>query len=397
MRLALALLLMVLAPLAAAAERDLSPELAAQLMRILGDDEAEVAETLARLKALAERRQRSRELHFIVRERAALLIQEEQTDTAREELEATLAGQPEDYAPSLRYLLGQVHLLDDRPELAVDNLRLWAEHAEEPDPSGLFLLGYGYTRLERFAEAVEAIERAIAEAKTQRPQWVEVLAYAYTELGNTDRAVELLKALVASNPGEARWWRQLATVYLLIEDLDSGTAGYAIAAELEALTLQDARRLAQLFGYLGTPVDGAQLLAAVLEEQPDDYAAIATRYEDRMLLAELELLARNFEAAITALENAAALSADGEPQMLMGQLYLQRELYEEAGVSLGEASGAYGENAPALLHYLLAITHLNLGELDAAERAIFAFQDDDTLGARAAPLQAYLQNERRQR
>lgn len=397
MRLALSLVLMLTVAVSHAAERPISPELAGQLMRILGDEDAEVEETLAKLKALAERRRRSKELHFIIKERAALLMQEKQMETARQELEAALEGQPDEYAPALRFLLGQVYLLDDQPALAVEHLTLWAEHEETPYSSGLFLLGYAYTRLERFQEAVEVIERAIAEAKKVRSQWIEVLAYAYAELGNTERAVELLKSLVASNPGEARWWRQLATVYLLLEDLESGTAGYTIAAELESLTLQDARRLAQLFGYLGIPADGAKLLQTVLERQPEDYADSSRRYEDRMLLAELQLLARDFQAAISTLEAAGELSVDGEPMMLTGQLYLQRELYEQAAVSLQLADSAYGEGAPALLHYLLAITHINLDELDAAERAIRLFQDDKTYGPRAAPLLEYLSSARQNR
>ena len=121
-------------PAAGAEEEAMDPLLARQLMRIMTDADGDVAQMLTGLAELAQRKRRPKDLKFVMRERAALLIQEEQLDVAREELQATLAGQPEEYAPALRYLLGQIFLLQDDPEAALGPLQTWARFSPDADP-----------------------------------------------------------------------------------------------------------------------------------------------------------------------------------------------------------------------------------------------------------------------
>jgi len=371
----------------AATQDPMDPLLARQLMHVMTEAEGDVSQMLTGLAELAERKRRPDDLKFIIRERAALLIQEEQLTVARTELQATLAGQPEEYAPALRYLLGQIYLLEGDAKAAIEPLETWARYAQEPDPAGLFVLAYALVQLERFDAAATRLESIIANASIVRPQWIEVLAYVYAQLGRTDQAIALLNGLVAEQPDKARWWRQLATVYLIIENVPRGTAGFTIASELTDMEFADARRLAQLFGFLGLPADGAELLQQAIADSPDPVS-----YEDQMLLAELWIVAREFDAAIAALQSASLIATDGEPQMVMGQLYLQRERYEPAQEALTAATTAYAEQAPPLVYYLLAVAQLNAGDLAAAEIAIQVFSEDPEFSRRAASLRDYIRS-----
>ena len=371
----------------AASPKPITPELASQLMRIMTDADGDTAQMLAELDALAKRKRRPDDLKFIIRERAALLIQEDQLDVAERELLATLDGQDEDFAPALRYLLGQIHLLEGDAEAALPYLESWARYAEAPDPGGLFVLAYSYVQAERYADAAELLENIRRDATVVRPQWIEVLAYVYTQMGQTDRAIDLLESLVADHPENQRWWRQLATVFLIIDDVPNGTAGFTVATQLEEMDLNDAKRLAQLFGYLNMPADGAVVL-----QQAMDRSKETVSFEDRMLLAELWIVAREFEQSVVALEAASLIADDGEPQMVMGQLYLQRERFDEARQALAAAVAAYSEEAPALSYYLLAVAELNAGDINAAEAAITAFETDPDYGRRAQPLRDYIRS-----
>ena len=369
-----------------AAGQAMSPELSSRLTRIMERSSDDPDRALAELKALAERRRGPKDLRFIMAQRAALLLQENQLETATEELRNTLAGQPPDYAPELRLRLGQVLLMQDDVEGALAHLLEWSRYAADPAPAGVFLLGYTYLRLEQFDAAVLQLEKAVAEATKPPAAWLEVLAYAYIRTERTAEAVDLLETLIARRPGEARWWRQLASIYLLIEDMQGGAAGLAVAAELvKDGDFADARRLARLFGYIGMPADGALLLQATLADPEAD-----SSFDDQMLLAEMWILARDFEAAIDALRDAAFNSPDGEPYLLMAQLYVQREQYGESRVALRDALAAYGEQAPSKVYYLLAIAELNLDALDAAEVAINALESDPEFAQRAVNLRRSL-------
>ena len=374
-------------PASAASQATMDPLLARQLMRIMTEADGNVSEMLTGLAELAERKSRPNDLKFIIRERAALLIQEQQLAVARTELQATLAGQPEDYAPALHYLLGQIYLLEGDASAALEPLELWARYTPEADPAGLFVLAYALVQLEHFEAAATRLESLIADATIVRPQWIEVLAHVYAQLDRTDQAISLLNGLVAEHPDNARWWRQLATVYLIIENVPRGTAGFTIATELVDMEFADARRLAQLFGYLGMPADGGELLQQAIADSSEPIS-----YEDQMLLAELWIVARELDAAIAALQAASLIATDGEPHMVMGQLYLQRERYEPAQEALTAATTAYAEQAPPLVYYLLAVAQLNAGDLAAAEIAIQAFSEDPEFSRRAASLRDYIRS-----
>jgi tetratricopeptide (TPR) repeat protein len=206
-------------------------------------------------------------------------------------------------------------------------------------------------------------------------------------MGQTDRAIDLLESLVADHPENERWWRQLATVFLIIDDVPNGTAGFTVATQLDEMDPNDAKRLAQLFGYLDMPADGAVVL-----QQAMGRSAEAVSFEDRMLLAELWIVAREFEQAVATLEAASLIADDGEPQMVIGQLYLQRERFDDARQALAAAVVAYSEEAPALSYYLLAVAEINAGDITAAEAAITAFETDPDYGRRAQPLRDYIRS-----
>lgn len=371
----------------AAAQQALSPQLAERLNRILKRADEDAAWTLQQLADLARRRRNDpQDLRFILRQRGALLMQEDQLDTAANELTEALDRHGVDYAPELRFLLGQVLLLMDDAENALAQLNIWAEHAEPPDPAGLFLMGYSYVRLERFEAAADVLEQAIATASTPRTQWIEILAYAYTRLDRSDEALQLLEDLITRHPQEARWWRQLASIYLLLEDVPRGAAGLAVAAEIEALSFADSRNLAQLFAHLNMPADGAYLLDAALQQRDE-----ASSHDELMLLAELWILAREFDAAVDVLGQAAEVGEDGEALLMLGHLYLQRENYPRAFTSLDAAISAYGEQTPPQAFYLLAVVSINLEDFDAAQRALVRLDDDAKFAPRAARLRQYLE------
>jgi tetratricopeptide (TPR) repeat protein len=408
----LALLALLPGPGAAAQDAP-SPAFAQQLTRVMDRAEEEPEWALERLAEMMRTyRNRPAELRYTVRQRAAMLMQMERLDLAAEEMLEAVTGKEPGYAPELRFLLGQIWLLKDDARTALGHLELWARHADPLDPAGLFLLGYAHVRLDEFEAAAEALETAIATSIKPRPQWFEILAYVYTRLDRPADAVALLETLVASQPQQSRWWRQLGSIYLLIGDVPRGTAGLTVLAELEPLGLTDSRSLARLFASLDMPADAAYVLdAAMARAQADADRPRAPSepegsekpeapierpgYEDMMLLAELWIMAREFDAAVATLKTASAMQPTGEAETLLGQLYLQREDYSAADRHLNAALAAYGDETPPRLIYLKAVVSLNRGDDEAATRALKRISSDEAFAQRAARLQRYIDSRRR--
>ncbi len=368
-----------------AGAESVSPMLAQQVLTILTEAEEDPEDALADLARLVERARTDRDLAFVMTERAALLIQQDQLDVARAEVAQVLTDRPPEFAPRLRNLYATTLLAEEDYQGAVAQLELWATHSETPHPHGLFLLGYACIRLERYDDAVLALERAVGSDYPTRDQWVELLAFAYTQVGRPEDAVGLLKSLIAERPERARWWKQLGGILMLLEQIPEGTAGLAVAQTLEPMSYADQRRLARLFAHIGMPADGAELLGAAIDGREE-----AAGFEELMLLGELWMLARETDRAIEVFTAAQEVADQGEAALLIAQLHAQREEYASARDALELSVAAYGEATPPRAHYLLAVVQINLGDLRAAAAAVDLLLADEDYRDRAANLATFI-------
>ena len=111
------------------------------------------------------------------------------------------------------------------------------------------------------------------------------------------------------------------------------------------------------------------------------------------------VLAREFDAAIAALETAESLNPDdGKPAKVMGQLYLHWEQYQFAREALDRAAAVYASTEPEETHaevnYLLAIAHINLKQYNAALVALDRMAGDSAYDTRGAALERFIANRR---
>jgi len=390
-RLILLLSLLLWLPVAQA-QQGISPRVAQRLNVIMDRAADDPDRALQDLQAVLESRRMSpSEKGYIAYERVTLLLQQEQVELAKAELESYLDNDEIEFIPRLRLLLAQLLLMDDEPEDALQHLEIWLSEVEQPRPSELSLLGYTYLQLERFADAADILERAISIAENPQPQWSELLAFAYTRIGRTDDAIALLEAIIVEQPAQARWWRQLASIYLLIEDIPKGTAGLVVAGQIEDMDYEDRRRLAGLFTTLNMPADAAVIFSQAIDLRRESEPEWES-FEDQMLLGEMWMLARELETAVASFQRAAEIQENGEPGLKIAQLYLQWERYEEARDALLQAISAYGESTPSQVNYLLAITEINLGNLQAASDVLMRLRDDPEYAERAQRLDDFVTN-----
>jgi tetratricopeptide (TPR) repeat protein len=398
--------LLLMGELSLAAQEAIPDTIIRQVSRILERVEENPQAAIDDLADLLERRRRSPAVQaYIVRQKAALLIREQQIEQARDDLFGVLDGQEESFALPLRLMLGQALLMLDDYSRGLQQLETWAANEQTPDPTGLFLLGYGYLRMDQLDLAIARLEDAMANLEEiPRSHWIELLAYAYARADRPADAQRLMEDLIARDPSEERWWRQLAAVLLLLEDVPRGTAALSLAEQIKPESFEQTRRLARFLAHAGLPADAAELLAAALEQvdnqgetPPTDARSSTDAAADYLLLAEMWVLAREFDAAIASLEVAETMNPDdGKPAMVMGQLYLHWEQYQSASQALDRAAAVYAlaepEETHAQVNYLLAIAHINLKQYDAALVALDRLAGDKAYDKRGAALERFIAN-----
>jgi len=353
----------------------------------LADTDPQAA--IADLQTLLQRQRQAMAKAYVVQQKAALHIREDEISQARDELAAVLAGQPAKFADPLRLMLGQTYLMLDEFEPALAELETWLSVQQDPDPNGLFLLGFAHLRAEQLDQAIARLEQAMDTVQeVPRNHWIELLAYAYAKADRPRDAQQQIARLIERDPSQARWWRQLASMFLLMEQTSRGTA----AAWVAELIVPDSRattvRLARFMAHVGIPAEGATLLQAAFQD-----AEPSVSLEHQLLLAEMWVLAREFDQAIAAFQRAEQIDPnDGKAAWIMGQMYLHWERYPEAAQTLARAALLFGEDAPAQVHYLLAIAHINLRDFDAARAALRLLADDAVYAERGAALRRYIEN-----
>ncbi len=380
------------ADIACAAEQAISESLMRRVATAVELADTDPQAAIKSLQGILQRQRLPLAKAYVAQQKAAIHIREDEITLARDDLAAALDGQPAEFADPLRLMLGQTYLMLDEFAQALIELEIWLSVQQQPDPNGLFLLGFAHLRADQLDQAILRLEQAMQSVQEiPRNHWIELLAYAYAKADRPQDAQQLITRLLERDPAQTRWWRQLASMFLLMEDTQRGTSAAAIAEHIQPESRATTVRLARFLAHVGMPADGAALLQRTFSEGEESEAPVTL--EHQLLLAEMWVLAREFDAAIAAFERAEQIDPEnGKAAWIMGQMYLHWERYTEAARALTRAATLYGEAAPAQVHYLLAIAHINLKDYAAAQLALRLLADDSAYAERGKALRIYIEN-----
>ena len=167
-------------------------------------------------------------------------------------------------------------------------------------------------------------------------QWQEILLHQYLQLEMRSRALELARQLTRQQPGEPRWWKALAHIYLEADRPEQALSAMMIYSFLTPLSLEEKRLTADLCLLTGIPVKAVPLYEACLREQPDERLT-------RRLVQALRQLGRP-EKALAALEQIKPHGRDTELLMLKGDLLYSLKRYHEAARLFLDAAKVKGKH-----------------------------------------------------
>ena len=297
------------------------------------------------------------------------------SNRAQEALEVALAsdGLPRDLLESLNLFYGTVLLNNEEFELALRALETWYSLAQAPVASQLFSLAFANFQNGNLQRAETLIDDAIGAAINPQESWYQLLYRALFEQKKYDRAEQVLQGLIERNPGNAGHWRMLASHYLQLEDSNHGLATLMVAYLDELIRTEgDLRQITSLWGYIDAPDKGARMMEQLIEE-----GRIQADAETLKQLANLWLMARERNNAITALQQAAGLSPDGNIYAMLGGIHFEDENWDEA---YGAYQGALRQGEleePMRISFLAGISAFRSGRNDDARAALEVVTEGD--------------------
>jgi tetratricopeptide (TPR) repeat protein len=266
----------------------------------------------------------------------------------------------------LEFNLAQLYVQADRYEEARKLLENWIAKSPEVKPEHHYLLALAYYKLEQHDKALEESLRSLQGEGTPKKGWLQLALALYMEREDYQNAARIVEQLAVLYPSKSHWL-QLSALYNHLEREDEALAVYQIAYRAGYLDEdRDIRRLGRMFLNQSIPFRAAQIFQKALEEKKMEENAEA--YE---LLAESWIFARELDKAIEPMRRAAELWKTGDLYVRLAQLHVERDDWEDAVKALDRAfqKNELDARREGRAHMLLGVSHYNLKQIAAAERA----------------------------
>lgn len=180
---------------------------------------------------------------------------------------------------------------------------------------------------ERYPEARRVLEQLIADSDSPDPEWLKLLVHTHVALLDPARAQQVLERYLVLDPDNTGYWKLLANLRLERQQYLQAGAALAVALALcPQPTRHDVKTLADIYRYLGAPLQAARTLerigdngteADVARHRVQAYER-AHRYDEA--LAVLERSARGDAAEPVCLAKARLLRADARLEEALDML-----------------------------------------------------------------------------
>lgn len=291
--------------------------------------------------------------------------QERRYDEARLHLERAIGsgGLTEREVAQARYQGVQLLMVEERWHDGAAALEEWLATTPQPDPAAYYLLAVAYYQSDEPAKALPAARAAIERMEQPEEHWLALLTALHLQQEQLQEALPLLNRLIVVAPAKKSYWLQLSSVYGRIEDYANALAIMQLAYNGGMLTESaEILRLADLLLFNDLPLRAGQVLEEALAA-----SAVARDETTYSKLAASWLEAGEFDKAMPALEQAAALAATGAPLVRLGQVHLQRDDWVNAEAALGRALAKGGLRDAAEAQFLMGVALFGQERLNDAK------------------------------
>lgn len=231
-------------------------------------------------------------------------------------------------------------------------------------------------------EARTIVERGLMTAIKPREGFYQLLLTLLQQQNDMAASAEILELLLKQTPAKKDFWQLLMASYLQLSDKASKNDP-TLSREFLVRAIVTCER-AQALGFMKTPKDSMNLVSLYLmagqfskgteilymgmksggiESEPNNWRVLGRYY----------LEANMNQRAIEVLQEGSLLfPKNGEFDIQIAQIYIQMEKNREALKHAQEAArkGNFDSTKPFSVHYLIAYTAYDLGEIDVAHEAV---------------------------
>ncbi|MFK7885898.1 MAG: tetratricopeptide repeat protein [Gammaproteobacteria bacterium] len=262
---------------------------------------------------------------------------------------------------------------------AVETIERWLVAEPDPPPDAYILIASSYAELNRYRDALPWIEKAIAATNEPKESWYQLLVAIYFELKEFRNAAGAARTMVALWPEKKSYWEMLQGAYQEVGDDFAAMSALELGYTQGVLSDENnIVNLARMKMYLEVPYDAAELMNKELGAGRVE----RSKKNLELLLAGWEA-AREFEKAITIIDELASSAPTGKLYARKAQLFSERNRWDDVVSAADQALGRGGLTGKEEGTVLL-LKGVALLELDRNNDAESTFVKASALGGRAA-------------
>jgi tetratricopeptide (TPR) repeat protein len=231
-------------------------------------------------------------------------------------------------------------------------------------------------------EARQIVDRGLSSSLKPKEGFYQLLLTLQQQQNDLIGSSEILEILLQQNPSKKDFWQLLMASYLQLSERE-GKKNAAVGREYLIRAILTCER-AQALGHMKTPKDSMNLVSLYLMANQFTRGtellyngmksgAIDSEPGNWQVLGRYYLEANMNERSIEVLKEASRLFPNnGEIELQIAQIHIQMENNKEAlhHAKLAAQKGNFERTKPFSVHYLIAYTAYDLGEIDQAKAAV---------------------------
>lgn len=298
-----------------------------------------------------------------------ILAQKGDTPKAIKALENSLALEALPYQQTLSslYTLSQLYFSTEKYAEAEAKATEWMNLSEEPTPEGYILLGTILAQNNKKEEALKYVNQAVMSTSNPQEKWLQFALALNHELKQYQNALKILATLTAMFPTNEKYWKQMSSTYLSMDEEVKALSTMELAYKLGHIKAEaDLINMVSLYSYLDLSLKGANLLETEMKS-----GRIQKNAKNLDLLAQAYLLSREKNKALLAYEEAAKVNPTGEIYAKQGFIYLDEENWIKAEDNLNKSMKKGQNKNPEKILFALAIIKYNQKDLTGALDNLF--------------------------
>ena len=307
----------------------------AKAQKLMGQERYDQA-----MRLLAKLEQSAGENKFaksqVYQTRAFIYAQQDKTSEAIADFKKVteLDAMPKIALLNTYYAVSQLLASQEKYLESIKYLKVYLENKKPPTAEALFFYSQLLGQIDRKELALKNAEAAVKLSKGVKKSWLNYLVALYYQTERFSETEVTLKKLIELEPSNAKYWRQLASVYLVTDRPDEALATLE-SAKINGVLKKSGEhlRLARMALNNGVPYKAALYIESATKKK-----IIKADKKSLKLLGDCYLSARENSKAIRVYSVAAELSDSADLFLKLGQLHLKNEDWKKAYKNLKKAN-----------------------------------------------------------